>query len=144
MEIPAGLDALVFEGWCLGARPQAAAALDAPVNMLERLFDADGAWRRAANAALAGAYQPLFGEIDLLVYLRPPAFEVVLRWRAEQERALAGSLPEGAAPGLMSADEISFFIQHFERLTRWMMEDVPGRAGLVLQLDAQRRARRIG
>lgn len=140
-EIPAGLDVLVFEGWCLGARPQGAASLDAPVNMLERVFDAEGVWRRAVNAALGETYQALFAENDHLVYLRPPSFEIVPRWRVEQERALAGSLADAPSPGLMSADEISFFVQHFERLTRWMMKDLPWRASLVLELDAQRRAR---
>lgn len=137
--IPAALDLVVFEGWCLGARPQEEAALSQPINMLERSFDRDGGWRRAVNEALGGAYQSLFAEIDRLVYLRAPSFDVVQRWRTQQEHALATASHAGTLPGLMTAEEISFFIQHFERLTRWMIEDLPLRADLVLQLDERRR-----
>lgn len=137
--IPGGVDVVIFEGWCLGAAPEPSSRLAAPINMFERAFDADGGWRRAVNEALAGPYQSLFGEIDHLVYLRPPTFEVVLRWRTEQEHALAAAPHARTAPGVMTAEEISFFIQHFERLTRWMMEDVPARAALTLQLDERRR-----
>lgn len=141
--IPAALDALIFEGWCIGARPQNGEALSRPINTLERSFDRDGGWRRAVNDALGYAYQSLFAEIDRLVFLRAPSFEIVQRWRTEQERARAASPHAKALPGLMTAEEISFFIQHFERLTRWMMEDLPSRADLVLQLDEQRRVQGV-
>jgi len=137
--IPASLDVLVFEGWCLGARPEAPEALRTPINMLERAFDADGKWRRAVNDALAGAYQDLFAAIDALVFLRAPSFEIVRRWRTEQERALASSPHARPSPGLMTAEEISFFIQHFERITVWMMKDLPQRADQTLYLNERRR-----
>jgi D-glycerate 3-kinase len=137
--IPPSLDVLVFEGWCLGARPEAPAALRTPVNMLERDFDANGGWRRAVNDALGGVYQELFAAIDALVFLRAPSFEIVRRWRTEQERALASSPHLRPSPGLMTAEEISFFIQHFERVTVWMMEDLPQRADMTLYLNERRR-----
>lgn len=135
--IPAGLDIFIIEGWCLGARPQPEAALAEPINMLERVFDPDAVWRRAVNDALGGAYQSLFAEIDHLVYLRAPSFEVVRRWRTEQEDTLAATSPKDR-PGIMSPDEISFFVQHYERITRWMMEDMQGRAKTTFRLDERR------
>ncbi len=140
--VPAGLDLVVFEGWCLGARPQGQDSLTAPINTFERAFDSDGGWRRAVNESLGGAYQSLFAMIDRLVFLRAPTFEIVLRWRTEQERALAAAPRMRPSPGLMTAEEISFFIQHFERITRWMMEETPGRADLTLHLDDHRRVLR--
>lgn len=137
--VPAELQVLVFEGWCLGARPQDEQALSAPVNMLERVFDRDGVWRRAANEALGGAYQTLYAEIGRLVFLRAPDFDIVRRWRAEQEATLAADLPPETRVGVMAPDEISFFIQHFERITRFMMDDLPSRADLTLHLDERRR-----
>jgi D-glycerate 3-kinase len=136
---PAELQVLVFEGWCLGARPQDEQALSAPVNMLERVFDRDAIWRRAANDALSGVYQMLFTEFDELVFLRAPDFDVVHRWRTEQEATLAADLPPETRVGVMAPDEISFFIQHFERITRFMMDDLPARADLTLHLDERRR-----
>ncbi|WP_164156526.1 kinase, partial [Sandarakinorhabdus rubra] len=51
------LACLILEGWCVGARPQPAAALATPVNALEAWQDADARWRTHINQALAGAYQ---------------------------------------------------------------------------------------
>lgn len=138
-EIPAGLQVFIFEGWCLGARAQSARDLAAPINMLETVYDAQGVWRGAVNDALGGAYQRLFAEIDHLIFLKAPNFDIVSRWRNEQERALADASSPDQRPLLMSADEVSFFVQHFERVTRSMLADLPGRAGLTLQLDERRR-----
>lgn len=135
-EAPAGLDLLIFEGWCLGARPQEPPDLEPSVNMLEEVFDSNGRWRRMVNANLAGAYQTLFARIDRLAYLRPPSFEIVKRWRFEAEQEIAG----GDAGGFLAEDEIDFFVQHYERITRHMMEDLPARADLAIMLDERRRA----
>ncbi len=77
-------DVVIIEGWCLGARPQPAADLVAPINELERDEDADGRWRAYVNDAL-GRYQALFARFDRLVFLQVPDFDAVRRWRAEQE-----------------------------------------------------------
>lgn len=141
-EAEAGTRLLILEGWCVGARPQAAAALAAPVNVLEREEDADGVWRRYANAALAGAYQRLFARIDLMVLLAAPDFGVVQAWRAQQERALR-AVTGGSAPGIMSDAQVARFIQHYERLTNHILDEMPGRADLVIRLDADRSVRGV-
>ncbi len=138
-DAPSDLDLLIFEGWCLGARPEAYEALGKPINVLEEVFDANGRWRRAVNTALAGAYQGLFARIDRLAYLRPPAFEIVKQWRWELELAIAAHRPTGDAPGLLDVDEIDFFVQHYERITRGMMAALPDQADLTIQLDEHRR-----
>ena len=123
------LDLLVFEGWCVGAVAQAGVALVDPVNALEAEEDADARWRRWVNAQLAGAYRRLFARIDRLVLLAAPGFEVVFDWRLEQERCGAGA---------MDAAQIAHFIQHYERLTRYILSEMPGRADLVIRLDRDR------
>jgi D-glycerate 3-kinase len=133
---------ILFEGWCIGAQAQSDHALALPINQLERDDDPDGRWRRYANEALAGDYQRLFARIDLLLLLAAPSFEVVARWRTEQEDALRAKLrAEGLAEGsgLMTADQIARFVQHYERITRHILDEMPGRADLVVNLDAQRR-----
>ena len=135
--LPAGCDLLVFEGWCVGARPQDDAALVRPVNALERIEDADAVWRTAINRALAGAYQSLFGRMDLLVLLEPPSFETVVGWRTEQERALRHARPD--APAGMDDAAVRRFVAHYERLTRHILAEMPARADLTLTLDAERR-----
>ena len=128
---------LLLEGWCVGARPQAPEALALPINELERLDDPEGVWRRFANDALAGPYQHLFGALDMLMLLRAPGFETVFGWRMQQEDALRARV--GAdAPGLMDATQIARFIQHYERLTRHILAEMPDRADLVVSMAADR------
>ncbi|MCT2401071.1 kinase [Novosphingobium sp. HK4-1] len=133
---PRACEVLLFEGWCVGARAQSAEHLAQPVNALEAREDADAVWRSYANTALAGPYQSLFARIDRLILLAAPGFDVVYGWRLEQERDLA----EHAAPADRVMDEaaIARFIAHYERLTCHILGEMPGRADLVVQLDARR------
>ena len=130
-------DIILLEGWCVGAAPQAAADLAPPVNALEAESDAGGVWRRHVNAALAGPYRALFGRINRLILLAAPGFEVVHHWRLQQEEELRARRAEGAS--LMDAAAIAVFIQHYERLTRHILAEMPGRADLTLYLDPDRR-----
>jgi D-glycerate 3-kinase len=136
------VDVVLFEGWCVGARPEPAEALAAPLNALERERDPDGVWRFYVNAALAGPYRALFARLDLLVLLTAPDFETVLAWRREQEAKLRGRLAESGqgAGAAMSDDEVAVFVQHYERLTRHITREMPARADLVVALDADRRS----
>ncbi len=129
------LDAVLLEGWCVGARPMPEAGLAHPINALERDEDRDGAWRRHVNAALRSEYGRLWNRLDLLVLLRAPGFEHVHAWRTQQERGLAWS-PDGAA-AMMDEAGIRRFVAHYERLTRWILEDEP--ADMVLDIAADRR-----
>jgi len=131
---PADTQVLLFEGWCLGARPQSASDLAAPVNALEADEDPEGVWRGFANAALAGDYQTLFGLCDRLVLLAAPGWEVVSRWREQQE----AELRESGGTAVMTPAAVRRFIRHYERLTRHILTEMPARADLVVRLDAAR------
>lgn len=139
--VAAPVDAILFEGWCVGARAEPAEALKTPINALERERDPDGVWRAYANAQLGGPYRALFDRIDRLILLKPPGFEVVLGWRREQERKLRERLArEGREPGLAMSDaEVEAFVAHYERITRHILRDMPARADEVVALDAERR-----
>jgi D-glycerate 3-kinase len=130
----------ILEGWCVGALPQADEELAAPCNALERDEDADGRWRRHVNAVLADEYQALFAPLDLLMLIQAPSFDVVYEWRCEQERKLRErvSAAGGDLSRVMGDAAIARFISHYERLTRWILAEMPGRADVVLQLDAAR------
>lgn len=135
LEGPAQL--VLFEGWCVGARPQTLETLDRPVNALEANEDVEGRWRRYVNDALGGEYQRLFAKIDLLVLLAAPSFDVVLKWRTQQEHELR-SQTSGADSGVMSDAALARFIQHYERLTKHILIEMPGRADLIIHLTAER------
>ena len=144
----APVDVIVFEGWCVGARPQPDWMLAAPVNALERDEDPDGRWRAYVNHALAGDYQTLFGRIDTLMFLQAPSFEVVHRWRREQEAALRRSIdgtatPRSAPLRTLSDADLMRFISHYERLTRWLLLEMPARADVTVELGINREVRAI-
>ncbi len=133
-----GARLVIFEGWCVGARPQPEEALANPVNALEDDEDPEGTWRRHVNNALAGAYQDLFA-VDALVLLAAPGFEVVRQWRTQQEHALAAGIAAGHRTGrAMSDDEVLRFIQFYQRLTQHILREMPDRADLTVRLDASR------
>lgn len=136
---PAHCRLLILEGWCLGAAPQPEAALVEPVNALERNEDPQGLWRAYANRALALDYATLFARLDLLIFLAAPGFEVVQEWRGQQERALR----QAGAPAAMDDAQIARFVQHYERLTRHILAEMPARADLVAWLGRDRTVVRI-
>ena len=135
---------IIFEGWCVGARPQEEAALEPALNALEREEDPDGRWRRYVNAQLEG-YQGLFARLNHLILLRAPSFEQVFQWRSEQEAALKKQLEDERRTGthLMTPPMLQRFIDHYERLTRWILQEMPERADLVLALDTHHRVEQI-
>lgn len=137
------LRVVILEGWCVGARPEDAAALATPVNALEREEDPRGIWRGYVNARLAGPYRVLFDRLSPLVLLQAPSFEVVQGWRAEQERKLREKVRRegGDASRVMDDAGIARFIAHYERVTRHILEEMPARADHVISLSATRSAR---
>ena len=128
------VDMIILEGWCVGSAPQTDDALVNAINLLEEQEDPSGNWRRFVNDQLAGAYADLFGQLDVLVYLRIPNFSAVHRWRLEQEQKLA-AVTQHQAAGIMSEDQIARFIQHYERITKADLASLPGTADVVLELD---------
>ncbi|MGB0449742.1 MAG: hypothetical protein ACPGF6_04055 [Porticoccaceae bacterium] len=135
------VDVIIFEGWCVGARPQPEEALAQAVNSLELERDADGSWRNFVNNALARDYQPLFERIDKLIMLRAPSFETVFNWRLEQEQKMIARLAgqsEADRSGVMSEAQIAAFIAHYQRITEFSLKEMPGRADYLFQLGSRR------
>ena len=127
------VDVILFEGWCVGAVPQSATALRQPANALEAKEDADGTWRREVNRRLATDYAELFGRIGLLVMLKVEGWDAVRANRLKQERKL------GSGPAVMDEPALDRFLMHYERLTRWQLEEMPGRADLVIPIGPDQR-----
>ena len=128
-------DVLIIEGWCVGARAQRQSELAEPVNELERDFDPDGKWRHFVNRMLATEYQTLFTEIDVLTMLKVPSMSQVFEWRELQESKLRASA-EAKGAFTMSKEQVQHFVMHFERITRFMLEEMPSRADLLVRINA--------
>ena len=124
---------VIVEGWALGIRPQLQSALTRPVNELERTGDPDGSWRHWVNKQLRG-YQPLWRKFDALIVLQAPSWEIVRRWRGEQEQELLAR----HAPLAMDATAMGRFLAHFERLSRHALATLPALADTCVEYDDDR------
>jgi D-glycerate 3-kinase len=129
---------VIVEGWALGIRPQLQAALAIPVNALERDEDPDGSWRHWVNRQLRG-YQPLWRKFDALIVLQAPGWDIVRRWRGEQEQALLAR----HAPLAMDAVAMDRFLAHFERLSRHALATLPALADTCVEFDTRRQVTAI-
>ncbi|MHB1058677.1 MAG: kinase [Rhodanobacter sp.] len=124
---------VIVEGWALGIRPQLQAALARPINALERTEDPDASWRHWVNKQLRG-YQPLWRKFDALIVLQAPGWEIVRRWRGEQEQDLLAR----HAPLAMDAAAMERFLMHFERLSRHALATLPAQADTCVEYDDDR------
>lgn len=125
-------EAILFDGWCLGALPDALG--DKPLNALEAQEDAAGVWRARIREDLAERYAMFFAQFDAILYLKPPSWDAVKRWRSEQEI-------ENLGRPMNDTDHarLDRFLMHYERITKSMMtgEHV---ASVVVTQDENRHA----
>lgn len=129
--------AILVDGWCMGASPLDPYELRIPVNALEENEDTDGVWRTHAADLLAGDYQTFFDSFDALIYLQAPNWEIVRRWRGQQEE-------ETLERPLTGAENLALdrFVMHYERVTRAML-DGHQRAQWIVHLDKERNVVRV-
>jgi D-glycerate 3-kinase len=125
-------DIVLLEGWCVGATPQPSLSLFAPINDLERTEDPDGRWRAFVNQRLATDYRSLFARFDALVMLRVADFQSVWQGRKRQEDKLRQQTGDRSGH-VMSDAELRRFLQHFERLTRHMLDSMPALADALIE-----------
>jgi D-glycerate 3-kinase len=135
-KVLAPLDVVILEGWCLCVPCQHDAHLHEPVNTLEEVEDGDGRWRRFVNAQVREEYQKLYDMVDFLIMLKAPGFDKVYEWRQTQEDKLAERIATSGGTGtrLMDRDQLQRFIQHYERLTRHGLAELPALADVVFEL----------
>jgi D-glycerate 3-kinase len=130
-------DIILFEGWCVGARPQEDAMLASPVNELEAKEDPEGIWRNYVNQRLRDDYAELFARLNLLIMLQVPEMECVREWRSLQEHKLAMRQKGTGTNKIMTQAELQRFIMHYERLTRHMLGGMPDYADIVLRINRE-------
>jgi D-glycerate 3-kinase len=133
------VDLLIFEGWCVASQAQPAGDLLHPLNVLESLADADGSWRHYVNDKLGTDYVPLFAALDGLLFLQAPGFDVIFRWRLQQEHQLRDSAGTDAN-AIMSDAQVAEFIQLYERITRNNIKVLPATANAIIKLGHDHQA----
>ena len=130
---------ILFDGWFMGAIEQKETELLNPVNDLEKLDDPYCIWRRYVNSQLKDNYKSLFDKIDLLVMLKVSSFDKVYEWRLLQEEKLRIVTANKENNHVMSKDELVRFISHYERLTKFILKEMPSRADMLFNVSNDHR-----
>ena len=112
-------DIIIFEGWCVGAKPQSLRELKKPINILEKEEDTKLTWRKKVNNELRTNYKKIYNLLDKKIYLKVPNFKYVLKWRLLQEKKLRLKSKKKA----MTDNQVKRFIMFYERLTKNMAKD---------------------
>ena len=133
-------DIVIFEGWCVGAKPQKNIDLKKPVNELEKKEDKNLIWRKKVNDELKNDYKKIFSLIDDLIFLKVPSFNHVYKWRLLQEKKLKNT---SKGKKIMNAKDIKRFIMFYERITRNMIETLSLQARVLIDIDEKHRLKSI-
>jgi D-glycerate 3-kinase len=131
---------IIFEGWCVGAKPQKNKDLIKPINKLEKLEDKNLIWRKKVNNELKNDYKKIFNLIDDLIFLQVPSFKYVYKWRLLQEKKLK---KKSKGKKIMNKNEIQKFIMFYERITRNMIKTLGNQAKILINIDAKHRLKSI-
>jgi D-glycerate 3-kinase len=131
---------IIFEGWCVGAKPQKKKYLKKSINILEKEYDPSLIWRSKVNYELQNEYAEIFNKISRLIFLKVPNFECVYKWRLLQEKKLQLT---SKGKKIMSSTQVKKFIMYYERITKQMLVDLTKKAYVVLYLDKKHRFNRI-
>jgi len=127
---------IIFEGWCVGAKPQRKKYLKKSINILEKNRDKNLIWRSRVNYELQNEYASIFNKINRLIFLRVPSFKCVYKWRLLQEKKLQLT---SRGKKIMSPTQVKSFIMYYERITKQMLVDLTKKAYAVLYLDNKHR-----
>ena len=136
-------DVVIFEGWCVGARPQKISELKKPINTLEKVYDKDGKWRSYVNNQLKGKYKKLFKQLDGLLYLKAKNFNLLREWRLKQERKLKLQTKIKRNLKIMSNDDITNFMQTYQRITQQMFKDTIKNSSIIMNLNSNHQIEKI-
>ncbi len=112
-------DIIIFEGWCVGAKPQSIRELKKPINILEKEEDTKLTWRKKVNNELKTNYKKIYNLLDKKIYLKVPNFKYALKWRLLQERKLRFL----SKKRIMTDNQIKKFIMFYERITKSMIKN---------------------
>jgi len=133
-------DILILEGWCCASPPIPTSFLKKNINQIEKNLDKDLTWRNYYNHQLQNQYAKLFKRFDEIIYLKAPSFSYIQKWRLKQEKKMGA---RNNYFGTMKKRQIYEFIQYYEKITKWMMQVLPSKANLTINVDKNQKINKI-
>ena len=128
-------DVVILEGWCVGAKPQNKKQLNKHINILEQKEDISAKWRQYVNFQLKTKYKRLFSQLESIIYLKAPSFNLLRSWRIKQEKKLKKNIKKNVTSKAMTNKEVLRFMMHYQRITLQMFKDMPNFASVILTLN---------
>ena len=129
-------DILLLDGWCCGSTPLSNDFLLKNDNSLEKKIDKDKKWRIFYNKQLKHEYNKLFKLFDRTIFLKAPSFSFIVNWRLQQEKMMA---TKNKMVKEMNKKDILQFIQHYEKITKWMMKTMPSQSDLCISVNKKQK-----
>jgi len=136
-------DVVIFEGWCVGAKPQSLRLLKKPINALEKAYDKSLKWRRFVNLQLKTNYKKLYSQLDSLLYLKVKNFNLLKKWRIKQEEKLWLKAKSRKNLKIMNKKEVINFMQTYQRITEQMFKDAPKYSSIIMNLNKNHQIHKI-
>ena len=128
-------DVVIFEGWCVGAKPQTTKQLKKSINSLEKVYDQGLKWRTHVNNQLKTKYKTLFNQLDGLLYLKAKNFNLLRNWRLKQERKLWIQTKNKKNLKIMNNGDVINFMQTYQRITQQMFKDSIKSSSIIMNLN---------
>ena len=128
-------DVIIFEGWCVGAKPENSITLKNTINSMEKLGDKRQIWRKYVNQQLKTKYKNLYSQLNCLIYLKAKNFSLLQKWRLKQERKLW--VKSKAKSKIMSKEDVLNFMQTYQRITQNMFKTMPKYASIIFNLNSK-------
>ena len=136
-------DVVIFEGWCVGAKPQSLRLLKKPINAIEKAYDKSLKWRRFVNLQLKTNYKKLYSQLDSLLYLKVKNFNLLKKWRIKQEEKLWLKSKSRKNLKIMNKKEVINFMQTYQRITEQMFKDAPKYSSIIMNLNKNHQIHKI-
>ena len=114
--------------------------LNQNINQLELKYDNNKVWRKYYNSMLKNEYKKVFSMFDQKIYVQAPSFKYVLKWRSLQEKNNANN---SHSKNIMNKFMLQIFIQHYEKITKWMMKTMPLKADILIKIDKNQKIKRL-
>ena len=129
-------DVIIFEGWCVGAKPETNNTLKKTINSMEKAKDQKKIWRKYVNQQLKSKYKKLYSQLNCLIYLKAKNFSLLQKWRLKQERKLLLKNKKNSKLKIMSKEDVLSFMQTYQRITQNMFRNMPKHASIILNLNS--------
>jgi len=129
-------DVIIFEGWCVGAKPEKNISLKRSINSIEKVNDAKFIWRKFVNQQLKSKYKNLYSQLNCLIYLKAKNFNLLQKWRLKQEHKLWLKSKKTPKHKVMNKKDVINFMQTYQRITENMIRVMPKYASIIMHLNS--------